>query len=342
MNIISLFCGCGGLDRGFQNAGFNTVWANDNDPNIERTYRLNHPHTKLLIKDISRIDSNDIPNQIFGLVGGPPCQSWSAAGKGLGIEDKRGKLFYEYIRVLRDKQPLFFLAENVSGMLTKRHKKSFDEILDLLREAGYEVTVELVNAADYGVPQNRQRVIIVGYRVDLGIRFALPPVQEPRPRVVDYLGDISFNPVCSDANIAQPELCPIPNHEYFTGSYSYIFMSRNRVLDWQGQSYTIQASGRQASLHPMAPKMQKVEKDVMRFIAGKEHLYRRLSVRECARIQTFPDSFVFDYNSLDKGYKMIGNAVPVRLAEAMAKQIYFDMLPFQNIFNNEKVMLARP
>ena len=339
MDIISLFCGCGGLDKGFQMEGFNTIWANDYDRQIQETYNLNHPGTELVIGDITRIQSNQIPNNIFGLVGGPPCQSWSAAGKGKGIEDRRGKLFYEYIRVLKDKQPLFFLAENVSGMLNKRHKNSYDEIIALLENAGYNVTAELVNAADYGVPQNRKRVIIVGYRNDLGINFEFPEVHDEKPTVREYLEDISQQPIRSDYNLSQPELCPISNHEYFTGSYSYIFMSRNRVLDWESQSYTIQASGRQASIHPQAPRMQNVQKDVMEFVPGQEHLYRRLSIRECARIQTFPDNFIFRYNSLDRGYKMIGNAVPVNLARAMAQKIYEDILPFENIFENQEALL---
>lgn len=337
MNIISLFSGCGGLDMGFQMAGFNTIWANDNSKQVYETYRYNHPNAELVIGDICKISSDDIPNNFFGLVGGPPCQSWSAAGNGLGLEDKRGRLFYEYIRVLQDKQPLFFLAENVKGMLSKRHKNSYDNIINLLEDAGYTVTAKLVSSADYNVPQNRERVIIVGYRNDLGMRFVFPEKTLKRPTVKDFLSDINDEPIYSNENLSQPNLCLIPNHEYFIGSYSYIFMSRNRVLDWNSQSYTIQASGRQALIHPKAPKMEKVEQDIMRFVPNQEHLYRRLSVRECARIQTFPDNFILIYNSLDTGYKMIGNAVPVNLAYAIANKIYDDMLPFENIFINEAI-----
>ena len=174
MNIISLFSGCGGFDKGFQNAGFNILWANDNNQTIADTYKYNHPETELLIKDIKAISSEDIPDNPIGLIGGPPCQSWSAAGNGQGFNDKRGELFYEYIRVLKDKQPLFFVAENVKGMLSKRHKDSFDKIVSLLEEAGYEPTIELINAAHYNVPQNRERVIIVGYRKDLNLKFEFP------------------------------------------------------------------------------------------------------------------------------------------------------------------------
>lgn len=325
-NIISLFSGCGGLDRGFENAGFNVIWANDNDGNILDTYKYNHPSTDITIKSISKIPSEDIPDNIFGLIGGPPCQSWSAAGNGQGIDDPRGKLFFEYVRILKDKKPLFFLAENVKGMLSEKHSDSLKMIIALLEDAGYKVSINLVNSADYGVPQNRERVIIVGYRNDLRKEFLLPDKILPIPSVKDCLMDIhNILPASSKANKAQPKKCIIPNHEYFKGSYSYIFMSRNRVLDWELPSYTIQASGRQASLHPQAPKMKKVEKDVMEFVKGSKRLYRRLSIRECARIQTFPDDFLFFYNHLNSGYKMIGNAVPVKLAEALAKKIYEDL-----------------
>jgi DNA (cytosine-5)-methyltransferase 1 len=115
-----------------------------------------------------------------------------------------------------------------------------------------------------------------------------------------------------------------------TGSFSTIFMSRNRVRSWDEVSFNIQAGGRHAPIHPEAPKMQFVEQNVRIFVPGSEHLYRRLSVRECARIQTFPDDFIFHYKSIADGYKMIGNAVPVKLAEVLASKIYSDLLSIKN------------
>ena len=115
--------------------------------------------------------------------------------------------------------------------------------------------------------------------------------------------------------------CGVPNHEYMIGSFSTIYMSRNRVRSWDEQSFTIQAGGRHAPLHPQAPKMKFIEKNKRIFVPGKEHLYRRLSVRECARIQTFPNDFIFHYKKVAAGYKMIGNAVPVNLAKFLAKSI---------------------
>ncbi len=117
----------------------------------------------------------------------------------------------------------------------------------------------------------------------------------------------------------------IPNHEYMTGSFSSIYMSRNRVRSWDEPSFTIQAGGRHAPIHPQAPKMKFIEQNKREFVKGYEHLYRRLSVRECARIQTFPDNFIFQYNDVANGYKMIGNAVPVNLAYNIANQILSDL-----------------
>ena len=120
MKIVSLFSGCGGLDLGFEKAGFNVIWANEYDKSIHATYRLNHPHTILNIKDIRLVESKDIPD-CDGIIGGPPCQSWSEGGKQRGIEDPRGKLFLEFIRIVADKKPKFFVIENVRGILEEKH-----------------------------------------------------------------------------------------------------------------------------------------------------------------------------------------------------------------------------
>lgn len=123
-------------------------------------------------------------------------------------------------------------------------------------------------------------------------------------------------------NYTNGSACALPNHEYLTGGFSTIYMSRNRVRSWEDVSFTIQAGGRHAPIHPQAPEMISVGKDERIFVKGKEHLYRRLSVRECARIQTFPDNHVFYYNSVMAGYKMVGNAVPCNLASALATSIH--------------------
>ena len=320
MNIISLFAGAGGLDKGFERVGFNVTWANEYDSSIWKTYEENHS-TPLDRRDIRQIKSSEIPD-CEGIIGGPPCQSWSEAGSLRGINDARGKLFFEFIRILCDKKPKFFLAENVSGMLSSRHRDAVQSIVKMFENAGYNVYIELLNAADYGVPQDRRRVFYVGIRKDLECIFTFPPPREKRVTLQQAIGDLKDNVLPAvDKYLTNGEKCIVPNHEYMTGGFSSIYMSRNRVRSWDEQSFTIQAGGRHAPIHPQAPKMKFIEQNKREFIKGSEYLYRRLSVRECARIQTFPDSFRFCYTNVTDAYKMIGNAVPVRLASYMAKAI---------------------
>lgn len=321
MNVVSLFSGAGGLDRGFEAAGFNVLWANEFDREIWETYEKNFPHTVLDRRSILDVSSSEIPD-CHGIVGGPPCQSWSEAGALRGINDHRGQLFFEYIRVLRDKQPKFFLAENVSGMLANRHANALINIKDMLKESGYYLSFALLNAYDYGVPQDRKRVFFIGIRKDLNFTFTFPnPLRKKytlRSRIFD-LKDSALPALPKQQT--NGEKCNLSNHEYMIGGFSTIYMSRNRVRSWDEPSFTIQAGGRHAPIHPQAPKMIFVEQNKRIFAKGNEHLYRRLSVRECARIQTFPDSHVFYYKNLAAGYKMVGNAVPCNLAFFLAKSI---------------------
>ena len=322
--VISLFSGCGGLDLGFEKAGFTVPIANEFDKTIWETFEVNHPDTKLIKGDIRNIKEEDFPDNIDGIIGGPPCQSWSEAGALRGIDDARGQLFFEYIRILKDKQPKFFLAENVSGMLANRHSEAVKNIVYMFEECGYDVSITLVNAKDYGVAQERKRVFYIGFRKDLGVKFEFPigSTQEDDQKITlrDIIWDLQDTAVPTLArNKHNPEA--INNNEYFTGSYSPIYMSRNRVKAWDEQAFTVQASGRQCQLHPQAPKMVKVGHNDCRFVEGQEHLYRRMTVREVARVQGFPDDFKFIYTNVDDAYKMIGNAVPVNLAYEIALAI---------------------
>ncbi len=325
MKIISLFSGAGGLDLGFEKAGFETTWANDFDKAVWETFELNFPHVFLDRKSIVNIPSFEIPDSI-GIIGGPPCQAWSEAGAQRGINDSRGKVFFEYIRVLKDKQPLFFLAENVSGMMQERHSKAVAEILSEFSKAGYNVNYALLNVKYFNVPQDRKRVIFIGYHNKMGLKFKFPCGFTPCRTLKDTIYDLreSAKPA-KDFNKTNGNDLEIPNHEYMNGGFSTIYMSRNRVRSWDEQSFTIQAGGRHAPIHPQAPKMLFIEKNKRIFAPGKEHLYRRLSVRECARIQTFPDEFTYIYDNIADGYKMIGNAVPVEFAKLLADQIAKDI-----------------
>ncbi|WLD24013.1 DNA cytosine methyltransferase [Flavobacterium dauae] len=341
MNIVSFFAGAGGLDLGFQNAGFNVIWANEYDKEIWETYEKNHPNTILDKRSIVNIPSDEVP-ECDGIIGGPPCQSWSEAGAMKGIADKRGQLFYDFIRILEAKQPKFFLAENVSGMLLGRHSEALENIKELFRKAGvgYELSFEMVNACDYNVPQDRKRVIFVGIRKDLGFTYQFQKPNFKKLTLQDAIWDLKDSVLpAKTSNKTNGNDCKIPNHEYMTGGFSTIFMSRNRVRSWNEQSFTIQAGGRHAPIHPQAPKMKFIEQNIRVFVPGKEDLYRRLSVRECARIQTFPDNFIFHYDNISAGYKMIGNAVPVNLAYFLANSIKAQLL--QNEIKNQTEIINK-
>lgn len=328
LNVVSLFSGCGGLDLGFEKAGFNIPVANEFDKKIYDTYKANHKITHLMEGDIRCISGDDIlkycDGEVDGIIGGPPCQSWSEAGNLKGIEDKRGQLFFEYIRILDELKPKFFLAENVSGMLAQRHNEAVINILEYFDRVGYTIDFQQVNAKDYGVAEERKRVFYIGFRKDLDIKYVFPEGSTRDDDSKLTLGDVIYDLKDSaipalDKNKHNPDA--INNNEYFVGNYSPIFMSRNRVKSWNEQAFTVQASGRQCQIHPQAPKMELVGKDKFRFALGYENLYRRMTVREVARIQGFPDSFKFIYEDVNDGYKMIGNAVPVNLAYEIAKSI---------------------
>ncbi len=339
MKVVSFFAGAGGLDLGFEKAGFDVVWANEYDKEIWETYEKNHKNTVLDRRSIVDIPSSDVPD-CDGIIGGPPCQSWSEAGSKKGIADKRGQLFYEFMRILADKKPKFFLAENVSGMLLPAHKEALANIKQMFQDIGYTLSFQLLNVSDFGIPQDRKRVFFVGYRNDLKINF-----QFPKPLTLDKkitlfqaIGDLKDSVLpAKEGNLSNGIDCKVSNHEYMIGGFSSIFMSRNRVRSWEEVSFTIQAGGRHAPLHPQAPKMKFIEQNLRAFVNGKENLYRRLSVRECARIQTFPNGFNFYYTSVVAGYKMIGNAVPVRMAKILAQKIFDDINSINMSENNTVV-----
>jgi DNA (cytosine-5)-methyltransferase 1 len=328
MKLATFFSGAGGLDLGFRKAGFDCIWANEFDKEIWETYEKNHPITILDKRSITDIKSDEVPD-CDGIIGGPPCQSWSEAGALRGIGDKRGQLFFDFIRILADKKPLFFLAENVSGMLLPVHKQALENIKSMFRDCGYNLSFQLLNASDYGVPQDRKRVFFIGYRKDLNKDFRFPEATTPNSKITlaQAIKDLHGSELPALKNQqTNGDSCAVFNHEYMTGGFSTIYMSRNRVRSWDEVSFTIQAGGRHAPCHPQAPKFEFVEQNERIFKPGKEKLYRRLTVRECARIQTFPDDFKFYYKNVAAGYKMIGNAVPVNLAYELAKVIMKDLM----------------
>jgi len=321
--IISLFSGAGGLDLGFKKAGFKTVWANEYDKTITPTFKVNFPSIHLDERSIVVIPDREIEEiktkygPIDGVIGGPPCQSWSEAGARRGIKDHRGQLFHDYVRFIKILKPKFFLAENVHGIMHSRNKESFENIKKMFKKAGYLVEAKLLKASDFGVPQDRERVFIIGYNENIfDGAFKFPdPLSTPKATLRDAIGYLSKIKIGSKKYF---------NHDLTPDqTFSPIYMSRNRVRAWDEQSFTILATDRHIPIHPSAPKMQKVGVDKMQFVSG--HVYRRLTVRECADIQTFPRDFKFIYSNVRHGYKMIGNAVPVELAYHVAKVIYRDL-----------------
>lgn len=343
-NLLSLFSGCGGLDLGFELAGlkavmgekvmeeafrdktvfqkninnnvFNTIFVNDIFTEARETYARNAGKyiymDKSDIRKIKQFPKADI------VLGGFPCPGFSEAGPRL-LDDKRNFLYLHFIRCLLQSKPKIFVAENVKGMTTLGKGEVFKQIVEDFAAAGYTIYHKLLSSEEYGVPQIRKRVILVGVRNDIDFEYQYPEPaygdeKKGLKKIVDLrtaIGDLEDNP-----------------GEYFTGSYSSMFMSRNRKKSWSEPSFTIQASGRQAPIHPGGEPMVKVGKDKYIFTDGEEN-NRRLSVKEIARIQTFPDWYEFSRGTsnrnenakLDLVYKQIGNAVPVRLALAVAEPI---------------------
>lgn len=320
--VASFFSGAGGLDLGFKNAGFETVFANDIWKGCHATFEQNHGIV-INKKSIALVEANEVP-EVTGFIGGPPCQSWSALGKKRGIADPRGKLFWTYFGMIEKKRPTFFLAENVAGMLFPRYKGELQKIIDQFEAIGYNVSFKLLNAKDYGVPQERKRVFIVGYNKDImgDKTFEFPEPNEARVTLREAIGDL---PAPIKAGEKDHTLDQVFNNEYTRGKFSAHYMSTNRAKGWDQQAFTVAASAQAISIHPSAPEMIRLGHYNFKFVPGSEHLYRRLSVRECARIQTFPDDFIFKYKSIGDGYKMVGNAVPVKLAEIIAKKILLDL-----------------
>ena len=248
------------MDLGFENAGFEIVYANDNWKGCWENYEKNH-NLKMDRRSIEDVEGEDIPD-VLGFIGGPPCQSWSLAGSMKGINDSRGQLLYDYVRLIESKKPKFFLAENVPGMVCKTHLDEFEKFKDALKSIGYNISFKILNANDYDVPQDRKRVLLVGLDESLNMEFEFPKPYKTKPTLRDAIYDLPEPLPACGKNKANPinEL-DVANHEYMTGDFSSMYMSRNRVRKWDEASFTIQAGGRHAPCHPQANTMIKVDKD---------------------------------------------------------------------------------
>src|SRR6056300_1689171 len=178
LKIISLFAGAGGMDLGFKNAGFDIMWANDFDPDSVKTYRRNFGD-HIVLGDIEKIRTNNMPDNPDVVIGGFPCQGFSIANLGRSVDDSRNKLYKQMLRVIRVKKPKYFVAENVAGILTLGKGAVIQKIIKDFKSIGYKVDYKLLNAADYGVPQARRRVFIIGNRLDLDNPYPIPSHQTP-------------------------------------------------------------------------------------------------------------------------------------------------------------------
>jgi DNA (cytosine-5)-methyltransferase 1 len=306
MRVVSLFSGAGGLDLGMIKAGHDIIWANDNDEDAVETYRLNigdHIHHG----DIDRYPSEHIPRCDI-VIGGFPCQGFSQANMLRFVRDKRNSLYLEFLRIVRDKRPKYFLAENVRGILSLGGGKAINRIRSDFAGAGYRVDLQLFNVANYGVPQNRWRVIIAGTREDLprakDYRFPNPthskkpdPKRNLKPWVT--IGEAL-------KKIPEPDSGHgLENHIYSKYKVTNRNFTGHRTTDPDKPSPTILARGNGkggvcAIQHP------------------KNH--RRMSIREQAWIQTFPLAFKF-VGAMNSCYRQVGNAVPVAFAEQLGKTL---------------------
>lgn len=302
MKLVSLFSGAGGLDLGFEQAGFDTIWANESDRVTAGVWARNFENGATIMNCLP-IDKVQEFIEAEGVIGGPPCQAFSIGGAKRGIDDPRGKLFYSYINAIAAIRPKFFLAENVAGLTSPRNLDTYVDILHRFRELGYLVNGLVLDAVDYGVPQNRKRLFILGYRSDLGISPTFPTPSEYKSVLLHALKGVPDHPVLSGRG---------------KDSYSSQYMTRNRVRKWLEPSFTIVATRCSNPQHPDVTMIKVASTGQWVFGASGS---KRLSAIECARIQTFPDTFNWGGVSLDAAYRMIGNAVPVNLARVLAEHI---------------------
>ena len=303
IKVASLFCGCGGMDLGvlggFSFLGkeygenpFEIVYSIDNDDYCTKIYNDNFAH-KCIVKDVRNLTVDEIPDFDM-LIGGFPCQSFSISAQNpprLGYKDERGMLFFEMVKILKERKPRFFVAENVKGILSANKGKAFPMIIGEFRAAGYNVVYKLMNASEYGVPQKRERVFIVGFReAEDGMMFNFPAILPPSGRAV--LRNVIMEENDSDESLFFSD-------KAVAGMMAVREkMNKGRVMKLDEPCNTISAHLAKVSLNSTDP---------VYVVNGR---YRRFSTREAARIQSFPDTFKLDSVSQIRQYKAIGNAVP--------------------------------
>ncbi len=306
MKIVSLFSGAGGLDLGLKWAGHDIIWANDIFNDAAATYRVNignHIDTR----DIRIIPSSEIPNCDV-VVGGFPCQGFSVANRGRNTDDPRNQLFREMVRIVSDKQPRYFVAENVKGLLSMDKGKVLQHIVSEFTKIGYRVRYNVVNSADYGVPQLRMRILIVGVRKDQPDIQAFPPnPTHAEPDKALSLGRLPWKPVGEAlAHFPEPEEGRhIPNHDNSRYKLRFNGHLGHRFIEPSRPAPTVTSRG-----------------DDRGGVVVLHHPgnHRRMTARELAAVQSFPDNFVFS-GTKTSAYRQISNAVPPLLGEAIGAML---------------------
>ena len=310
---VSLFSGCGGSDAAIIRVGFDVLMANDILPYARDVYLANHADTDYRLGDVAAIGESDFPRAEL-LAGCYPCQGFSQGGVRDPDHQHKSKintLYLQFARALKIVKPKAFIVENVSGMRRKNFLHLLEDQIKVFTEAGYRVKAEVLNAADFGVAQERRRIFIVGLHEDLGQDYQFPsptygPGREyPHISIQQAIGDL-------------PEW---PEGEFYAREFHWYYLSRDRRRDWSELSKTIVANPRHMPLHPMSPPLRKLEHNVWRF--AHEGRARRFSYREAARLQGFGDLVFPDTKagSLDMRYTVVGNAVPPPLFEAVARAL---------------------
>lgn len=312
LKVASLFCGCGGTDVGllggfdflgkyYNSNSMEIVYANDIDDNACKIFKENFGITPDN-RDIREVKTEEIP-EFDILTGGFPCQSFSIVAqnpKRLGVKDERGKLFFEMCRILRERQPKCFIAENVKGILTANKRSAFPLILKEFEESGYDVQYQILNSADYGVPQKRERVIIVGFRKDLNITFSFPEA--------GIEDETKYTPL---KTVIEKRV----DEKYFFSERAVAGMMKKRESMNKGRAQDINKPCNTVGAHLAKVSLNSTDPVLM-----EGERYRRFTPREVARIQSFPDDFEL-VGSEAAQYRALGNAIPPVMFWYVAKAV---------------------
>ncbi len=306
--VGSMFAGIGGICLGFKQAGAEIIWANEVDSYACKTYRENFGNGYLIEEDIRCVDTKDIPD-IDILTAGFPCQSFSIAGYGKGLDDERGNLFYDIIRVLKQKKPMAFLLENVKNLASHDKGRTFEIIKTELKNIGYEMKYKVLNSSDYGdVPQNRERIYIVGFR---------------NASVLNYFSFPKTIPRVSDIDSVINRTDKVDDKYYYSNDSKYYRML-SETIDSKDTFYQIRRvyiRKNQKNICPTLTANMGTGGHNVPLIVD-DFGYRKLTPRECLNLQGFPKDFKIP-NKMSNGriYKQAGNSVTVSVVKNIAKEM---------------------